>query len=149
MNWVKLQNIRSTYRKLLIFYTLNNVSAYIFLEKPRKPFKTASKRIKYIEITFVFVFLGLYLWHMEVPRQGSNWSCSQQPTPEPHWIQAMSVTYTTAHSNSRSSTHWARPGIEPMSSWMLVGFVNHWATMGTKYRNYLNQVSETPILWKL
>ena len=24
-------------------------------------------------------------------------------------------------------THWARPGIEPMSSWTLVGFVNHWA----------------------
>ena len=28
-------------------------------------------------------------------------------------------------------THWARPGIEPASSWMLVGFLTHWATMGT------------------
>ena len=29
----------------------------------------------------------------------------------------MSATYTTAHSNARSQTHWATPGIEPASSW--------------------------------
>ena len=40
-------------------------------------------------------------------------------------------TYITAHSNARSLTHWARPGIEPVSSWILVGFVNCWAMMGT------------------
>ena len=34
-----------------------------------------------------------------------------------------SVTYTTAHSNARSLIHWARPGIKPLSSWILVGFV--------------------------
>ena len=38
---------------------------------------------------------------------------------------AMSVTYTTAHSNVGYLTHWVRPGIEPASSWVLVGFVNH------------------------
>ena len=27
-------------------------------------------------------------------------------------------------------TYWARPGVEPMSSWMLVRFVNLWATVG-------------------
>ena len=43
----------------------------------------------------------------------------------------MSVTYTTGHGNTGSLTHWVRPGIEPESSWMLVGFVNHWATAGT------------------
>ena len=32
---------------------------------------------------------------------------------------------------TRSLTHWARPGIEPVSSWLLVRFANHWATMGT------------------
>ena len=37
------------------------------------------------------------------------------------------MTDTTAHGNGRSLTHWARPGIEPVSSWMLVGFPNHWA----------------------
>ena len=33
------------------------------------------------------------------------------------------VTYTTAHGNARSLTHWVRPGIKPASSWILVGFV--------------------------
>ena len=31
--------------------------------------------------------------------------------------------YTTAHGNTRSLTHWARPEIEPSSSWILVRFV--------------------------
>ena len=44
---------------------------------------------------------------------------------------ATSVTYTTAHSNAASLTHWERPGIEPATSRFLVGFVNHWATTGT------------------
>ena len=33
-------------------------------------------------------------------------------------------TYTTAHGNTRSLTHWVRPGIEPTTSWFLVGFVS-------------------------
>ena len=36
----------------------------------------------------------------------------------------MSVTYTTAHGNAESLTHWTRPGIEPATSWFLVGFVS-------------------------
>ena len=28
-------------------------------------------------------------------------------------------------------THWAMPGIKPTSSWILVGYLTHWATMGT------------------
>ena len=35
-----------------------------------------------------------------------------------------SVTYTRAHGSTRSLTHWARPGIEPESSWILVRFVS-------------------------
>ena len=67
------------------------------------------------------------------PGQGWNWSCSHWLTPQPqqHRIQAMSVTYTTAHSNASSLTYWARPGIKPASSWMLVRLVNLWATVGT------------------
>ena len=33
-------------------------------------------------------------------------------------------TYTTAHGNARSLTRWARPGIEPTFSWILVRFVS-------------------------
>ena len=36
----------------------------------------------------------------------------------------MSATYTTAHVNPGSLTHWVRPGNEPESSWMLLGFIS-------------------------
>ena len=56
-------------------------------------------------------------------------------------IQAASATYNVAHSNPGSLTHWARSGIEPAFSWILVGFVNRWATRGTpitfSYFNFL------------
>ena len=50
---------------------------------------------------FFFFFLGPHLPHMDVPRQGSNRSCSCWPMPQPHGIQAASATYTTAHGNER------------------------------------------------
>ena len=44
--------------------------------------------------------------------------------PQPSQIQAASVTYTTAHSDTRSLTHWVGPEFEPASSWILVRFVS-------------------------
>ena len=35
----------------------------------------------------------------------------------------------------RILTQWVKPGIEPTSSWTLVGFINHWATLGTPLGN--------------
>ena len=69
----------------------------------------------------LFIYLGLHLQHME----GSNQSCSCWPTPQSQQCQisVASVMYTIAHSNSGSSTHWARQGIKPSSSWILVGFI--------------------------
>ena len=56
---------------------------------------------------FFFAFLGLHLWHMEVPRLGSNESCSCWPTAQPQQcqIRAASATYTAAHSIAGSLTH--------------------------------------------
>ena len=73
-------------------------------------------------ITSVVVLLGLYPHHMEIPRLGSNQSCSCRPTPQPQqWgIRATSVTSATAPGNARSPIHWARPGIKPASSWVSV-----------------------------
>ena len=44
-----------------------------------------------------------------------------QPTSQPQqcWIWAISATYAIAFSNARSLTHWVRPGIGPLSSWIL------------------------------
>ena len=46
------------------------------------------------------------------------------PQPQQCQIWAQSATYTTAHGNAGSSTHFVRPGIKPASSWMLVIFVS-------------------------
>ena len=55
---------------------------------------------------------------MEVPRLGVE-------------SELQLLAYTTAHCNARSLTHWARPGIKPESSWILVGFVICWTMTGT------------------
>ena len=88
---------------------------------------------------FVCLFLGPHLWHMEVPR-----SCSCWPPPHP-WqclIWAAFATYTTAHSNTRSLTHWVGPGIKTASSWILVGFI----TAEPPWE--LPTLSEVLIIWK-
>ena len=53
------------------------------------------------------------------------------PQPQQHGIWAVPATYTTGHDNAGSLTHWARPGIKPMSSRILVRFLNHWAPKQT------------------
>ena len=59
-------------------------------------------------------------------------------------IQATSVTYVTAHDNARFLNHWARPGIEPTSSWFLIGFVSTAPGRELLYRGILKQV-KTPV----
>ena len=89
--------------------------------------------------TRLFIYLSFCLFQgwiqgmWRFPGYGSNWSCSRQPTPQPQQlgIRAVSATYTTAHGNAGSLTHWGRPGMELATSWFLVGFVNNWATAGT------------------
>ena len=88
--------------------------------------RQAAKRIKmhflflflpFFFFFFVFLpFLGPLPWHMGGFQARG---------------QIRVATYTTAHGSARSLTYWARAGIEPSTSWFLVGFVNHCATTGT------------------
>ena len=89
-----------------------------------------------------FCFLGPYLWHMEVPRLGVE---SEQQllayttataTPDPSWVCNLYHT----HGNTKSLTHWARPGIEPPSLWILVRFITHWATTGTPILLFIQKI---------
>ena len=77
---------------------------------------------------YYFVFLRPHLRHMEVPRLGVQAELKSLATAiataTANGIWAASVTYATVHSNTRSLTHWARPGIEPVTSWILVRFVS-------------------------
>ena len=56
--------------------------------------------------------------------KGSNrrYSCQPRPQPQQCQIWASFATDTTARGNAGSLAHWARPGIELASSWILVGF---------------------------
>ena len=77
---------------------------------------------------FFCLFLGLHPRHVEVPRLGSNQSGS-------HWPSCSHIQCRICGLNHSSwqywIRHWARQGIEPMSSWILVRFVNGWAAIGT------------------
>ena len=64
-----------------------------------------------ILICIYFCCLGLHPQHLEVPRLGVQ-SELQHPA------------YTTVHSNARPLTHWARSGIEPATSWLLIRFIS-------------------------
>ena len=46
------------------------------------------------------------------------------PQPQQRQIRATYVTYTTAHGNTGSLTHWVSSGIEPASSRILVRFIS-------------------------
>ena len=58
--------------------------------------------------TYFFFFFFFFFWSFQgrtssiwrLPGQGSNWTCSHWPQPQPKqcWIQAPSVTYNIAHS---------------------------------------------------
>ena len=78
------------------------------------------------QIFFFFCFLGPQLQHMEGSRLGmeTELQLPAYATAIACQIQAAYVTNTTAHSNARSLTHWARPGIEPASPWMPVIFIS-------------------------
>ena len=79
--------------------------------------------------------------------------CSCQPMPQPrqHWIRAASVTYAPACSNARSLTPRARPGMEPASSWILVGFLTSCTTTGTPIflvSDCCGKVTRNAVTWK-
>ena len=56
-----------------------------------------------------------------------------------------------AHSNARSWTHWSRPGIKPVSLWILAGFLTHWAQWGTPREPFHSvastSVNSTSVYW--
>ena len=62
----------------------------------------------------------------------------------------LSVTYTAAHSNTGSLTHWAMPGIEPMSSWMLLEFFTTESQQELpRSPNFLLSLQSNRIRWSL
>ena len=67
---------------------------------------------------------------MEVPRAGIESE-----------LQLM-MAYTTAYNNARFLTHWERPVMEPVSSWILVGFVTPEPQWELPANNFNENISE-------
>ena len=79
-------------------------------------------------VLFVFVFLGSHPWYMEVPRLGVELDLQ---LPVYTTATAMPVLWATPATSPQLMaapvpylTYWARPEIEPMSSWILVRFIS-------------------------
>ena len=70
---------------------------------------------------------------MEVPGLEVEWELqlSAYTTATAYWTLAASAIYAASCDNAGSLSHWMRLGIEPESSWILVGFLILWTTMGT------------------
>ena len=71
-----------------------------------------------------FFFFFFFLAYGSSQVQGSNPSYSCQTMPQQCKSRATSTTYTIVQGNAGSLTHWARLGMKPPSSWILVGFVS-------------------------
>ena len=83
-----------------------------------------------LSLSFIYLFflsfLGPLPWHMEVPRLAVKSELWLLATATAIATRAPSHVCDLHHSSGNTGylTHWARPGIEPMSSWILVGFVS-------------------------
>ena len=77
-------------------------------------------------LTYLLSFLGLRVWHVEVPRLGVKLEIQllAYTTATAMWdLGRVCNLYHSSH-NVGSLTHWVRPRIEPTSSWILVRFVS-------------------------
>ena len=81
----------------------------------------------YVEVFFFFFFL---LFRAEPAAACRNSQARDG-------IRAAAAGLHHSHSNTGSLTHWTRPGVKPASSKILVGFLTHWATMGTLFKSHL------------
>ena len=75
---------------------------------------------------FFFLFRAAPVAY-EIPWLGVELELQMKSIPQSQQlgIQAISANYDAACGNARSLTHRARPGVEPASSWTLIGFLTH------------------------
>ena len=80
--------------------------------------------IQFTHLFTYFCFLGLHLQHVEVPRLGIESELQLLAYTTATAMRDLSHVWNLCHrSFARSLTHWARPGIEPSASLILVGIV--------------------------
>ena len=117
-------------RILWCFLTIS-VIMYILVLKCSllSPRETLRWRFILIEIPFFFFFFFFFFWRgVGVCRLGGKKKLHRPtclPPRHSNAIRATSATYNhSSHGNTRSLTHWTRPGIKPTTAWLLVGFIS-------------------------
>ena len=109
--------MHSVFRVKLKFYTHGTTHPLL----PRLPVNHHST---FFSCLFVcFCFLGLHSWHMEVPRSGVESELQLPAYPTATATRDPSQVCDLPHSSRQCQipTYWARPGIEPASSWIMSG----------------------------
>ena len=131
-------------RKTLLFNTHTSYSLLIWVKSYQHYYQSPQFFLFFLFL-FLFCFLGMHLWHVEIPRWGVKleFQLPAYATAKKHGIWVKSVTYTTAHGNTGSLTHWTRPGIESTSSWIQAGFLTCSATMGTPIISILKFIKQS------
>ena len=84
------------------------------------------KKLLGLKHLIFFSFLGVHLWHMEVPRLGVKSELQLPAYAIATATQDPSRVCNLYHSscNAGSLTHWARSVIKPEMSWFVVGFIS-------------------------
>ena len=95
--------------------SLNKVESYVSLMLKTCGDKLLKKVYKFQAI-LIFCLVGPILWHMEVPRLNQNCSCRPKP-----WPQQLCDLYHSSQCWILNS--FAKPGMEPTFSWILVELV--------------------------
>ena len=74
----------------------------------------------------VFCLSRLHLWHLEVPRLGVESKLQLLAYATATAMRDLTHICDLYHGSQQHwmLTHWARPGIDPSSSWILVGFIS-------------------------
>ena len=90
-----------------------------------------------ISLLFCF-FVWPHLQHMDVPGLGVESELQLRPMPQPMPLGLSRLRdYTAAYGNTRSLTHWVKPGSNLHPHRYYVGYLTHWATAGTPIIKFL------------
>ena len=110
---------------------------------PSQWFSSTQKSLSKRKISFSFFFF-FFFFRATGEAYGSSHATGQ--------IRAAAAGLHHSHSNARSLNHWARPGIEPASLWILVGFIT--AEPQRELLKILTTISKVdslnpPVIWIL
>ena len=123
------KQVQTLYDPVSHFPSAASLTSKLFSDVPLQCGTLTNVLILVILVSFLSLSLSLFFLLTAPPvADGSSWARD--------WIKAtvqayttiiavpdgaMAATYATAWGNAGSLTHWARPGIEPASSWTLSG----------------------------